>query len=101
MSWVGIMDGKVVSTFWFVEDGANVSVNQERYLDMLRNDVYPKMVAKFGRNLANYWFQQVSSPGIWKILTSKMTLQPRKPYIQTNLTSEIMVAVARWIYPDF
>ena len=59
MSWVGIMDGKVVSVFWFVEDGANVSVTSERYLDMLQNDVYPKLIATFGRNLSRYWFQQV------------------------------------------
>ena len=60
MSWCGICDGKVVSVFWFVEDNANVSVNAERYLQMLRTDVYPKMIAKFGQNLTRYWFQQVS-----------------------------------------
>ena len=60
MSWVGVMDGKVVSTFWFVEGGENVSVNQKRYLRMLKTDVYPKLIAKFGPNLSRYWFQQVS-----------------------------------------
>ena len=62
MSWVGIMDGKVVSTFWFVDnDGANVSVNQQTYLRMLKTDVYPKLIAKFGPDLSRYWFQQVSN----------------------------------------
>ena len=63
MSWVGVMDGRVVSVFWFVDDvtGANVSVNSERYLHMLRTDVYPKLIQKFGRNLSRFWFQQVSS----------------------------------------
>ena len=62
MSWVGVMDGRVVSVFWFVDDvtGANVSVNSERYLHMLRTDVYPKLIQKFGRNLSRFWFQQVS-----------------------------------------
>ena len=63
MSWVGVMDGKVVSVFWFVDDvdGTNVSVNSERYLQMLQTDVYPKLRAKFGHNLSRYWFQQVRS----------------------------------------
>ena len=62
MSWVGILDGKVVSVFWFVDDitGRNISVNSERYLQMLQTNVYPKMREKFGRNLTRYWFQQVS-----------------------------------------
>ena len=58
MSWVGVMDSQVVSVHWFVDgDGDNVSVNQERYLKMLREDVYPKVIQKFG-STANYWFQQ-------------------------------------------
>ena len=63
MSWVGVMDGKVVSVFWFVNDfdGSNVSVNSDRYLRMLQTDVYPKLRQKFGNNLARYWFQQVRS----------------------------------------
>ena len=33
MSWVGVMDGKVVSVYWFIDDaGRNVAVNQQRYL---------------------------------------------------------------------
>ena len=62
MSWVGILDGKKFSVFWFVDDitGANISVNSERYLQMLQTDVYPKMREKFGPNLARFWFQQVS-----------------------------------------
>ena len=38
MSWVGVMDGKVVSVFWFVDDvdGANISVNSERYPERKR-----------------------------------------------------------------
>ena len=59
MSWVGVMNGQVVSVFWFVDgDGRNAAVNQDRYLKMLRDDVAPKVEQKFGLDLSRYWFQQ-------------------------------------------
>ena len=56
-----------MSVFWFVEDGANVSVNSQRYLEMLQDDVWPKFSMKFGpfeprsERLRQYWFQQVGN----------------------------------------
>ena len=60
MSWVGLLFGKVVSVFWFVDDaGDNVSVNQILYLKMLQDVVYPKLIEIFGDDLSRFWFQQV------------------------------------------
>ena len=61
MSWVGVMNGQVVSVFWFIDNASNnVAVNQQRYLEMLQNDVLPKVHQKFGLDLSSYWFQQVT-----------------------------------------
>ena len=61
MSWVGVLNGQVVSTFWFVDaDGDNVSINQHRYKKMLQQNVLPKLRQMFGNDLSQFWFQQVS-----------------------------------------
>ena len=69
MSWVGLLNGKVVSMFWFVDDGGdNVSVNQTLYLKMLQDDVVPKVQAKFGDDLRRFWFQQVCCTPSFKVI---------------------------------
>ena len=84
MSWVGIMDGKVVSVYWFVdEDGDNVAVNQQRYLKMLKDEVVPKVHQEFGLDLSEYWFQQDGAT----CHTTKNVLNFLKSKFQTRIIS--------------
>ena len=51
MAWVGMVDGQILPIHWF--EG---SVNGEKYLDMLKNVVWPAVRSKATRR--GYWMQQ-------------------------------------------
>ena len=57
MAWVCIGDGRTLTVRWMVDDnGRPASVNAERYLSMLREDVWPEVRSRAGRR--QYWWQQ-------------------------------------------
>jgi hypothetical protein len=61
MSWVGILDGEILGPFWFLDDnGRSITVNQETYLQMLREKLWP--VLENRRDLRRVWFQQDGAP---------------------------------------
>ena len=51
MAWVGMVDGRILPIYWF--EG---SVNGEKYLDMLKNSLWPSIRSRATRQ--NYWMQQ-------------------------------------------
>ena len=54
--WCALWAGGIISPFVFInEDGKNVTVNGERYRDMVINFFEPQLA---GINLADRWFQQ-------------------------------------------
>ena len=61
MSWVGILDGAIIGPFWFLDNfGQPVNVNQENYLEMLREKVWPCLEEK--NTTRHIWFQQDGAP---------------------------------------
>ena len=55
MVWVALVNGLALKILWMVE-GRNVSVNGERYLNMLQNQVWPEVMGIVRRN--SYWWMQ-------------------------------------------
>ena len=60
MCWVGLVNGKILPIHWFEEDGQPVSVNGDKYLDLLVETVWPAVrIPTAGKKL---WFQQDGAP---------------------------------------
>ena len=55
MAFVIIVDGKVLPVIWHVDaDGKSVPVNQDRYLKVLQENVFPNL----GRKIKKLWWMQ-------------------------------------------
>ena len=57
MAWCGLVDGKALEVRWMVDaDGRPASVTSERYLAMIREEVWPEVRFRSSRRL--FWWQQ-------------------------------------------
>ena len=57
MCFVCVVDGRILDPVWFTdENGENVSVNTERYIDTLNEKIIPQM--KKMKNFDKFWWQQ-------------------------------------------
>jgi inhibitor of nuclear factor kappa-B kinase subunit alpha len=57
MAWVGIVDGEILSVYWFKDENGNATnVNGESYGKMLNDHVFPRIKYKATRR--QWWFQQ-------------------------------------------
>ena len=57
MAWAALEDGWALEVRWMLDDaGCPASVNAERYLRMLSEDVWPEVRARAGQ--LRYWWQQ-------------------------------------------
>ena len=57
MAWVALVDGRALEVRWMVdEEGRNVSVTGDRYLNMIQNQVWPEVRGRARRN--GYWWMQ-------------------------------------------
>ncbi len=63
LCWVGILKDPIIGPFWFVDqNGVNINLNQESYLDMLQTQFWPAV--QNNRGLRWTWFHQTAQPGI-------------------------------------
>jgi len=57
MAWVGLVDGGILSVYWFRDENGNATnVNGESYGRMLNDHVFPRIKNKARRE--RWWFQQ-------------------------------------------
>jgi hypothetical protein len=57
LCWAGIIDGRILPLVWF---GQGVTINGERYLNLLENNVWQQLKTIVSRR--EYWFQQDGAP---------------------------------------
>ena len=61
LCWCGIVDGRLLPVVWFHdENGNNISVNQDRYLEMIKNKIWPA-ISDVSDRKGFYWCQDGST----------------------------------------
>lgn len=80
--WCGVAANRIIGPYFYEdENGATVTTNKERYIDMMRRYVMPQ-IRKFG--MEHYWFQQDGAPPH----TSKFAIDKMKKWFPGRLISK-------------